>query len=549
MILGLSVTAAISLVALSLTVPVSAQTKKPVTKPAAKPTPSTTKPPPTTKSGKGQAQPAAKVDPPGTVIPGLPANVPATVREGLAKQFQQPLDERAARRKEAAQDAVVWLKRAETEEDSETRTRALVIAGARQVAALKLTEAVQTFQRAIKSAPGVPIIPGPAGVQKTAIPQTSPPEEVSPGSAAALWSIEARLFLFDLALEHELNVTLAEKTLFPVFAWARGIPLPATRTLARPPVGVVVSQPLTASLALQSVGPNLFAPPTGPVGSVAGGAVAEQTPNGAASHSAAPSDDSRTAAADDGPSLRTVSLIAADVRLRIGLLQVFANMGTAEFFAAEQLAFDRTTPLGAYASRAIAGVAPIRLPDPVRNGLADAAKLIRWGLVLDQSGGIERALRLFDALLKQAPEQISDPQRSFVHFHRGQARFRLTNPLQRDTKLIVQDYEQAVKLYPQSDWSDDALFLHGNLEWNVNQQADRAIALWTQLLEQHPGSAQGPRAAYFIGVARENSKQWDRAKLAYDDSKRRFPNSEFNQLIDQHLKKVNNELSRPKPKK
>ena len=188
------------------------------------------------------------------------------------------------------------------------------------------------------------------------------------------------------------------------------------------------------------------------------------------------------------------------------------------------------------------------LPDPVKNGDAVSAQLIRLALVLDEAPQTYRAHRLWDALAKRPVEKLTLPQKSFVQFHREQCRFRFQNPLERDAAAILKDYEAAVKAYPNADWSDDALFLAGNVEFNLNRHTDRAIALWRRVLAQHPGSEHVERSAYFIGVAYETDQKWDEARLAYDDARTRFPKSSFNLLIDKHLKKVTNELSRHKPK-
>ncbi len=231
----------------------------------------------------------------------------------------------------------------------------------------------------------------------------------------------------------------------------------------------------------------------------------------------------------------------------------------AEFLLANGLGFDPTTPLAAAANRSLTNQLLLTLADPVTSGPAETVALIRLAVMIGDSRQLDRALRLWDALLKppsgskppatdsKPSVAVSDPRRSFAYLHRGFARFRMTNPLERDFKLIVRDYEQSVKLAPQSDWADDALVLHANLEWNSFQNGDKAVPLWTRVLDQHPGSGHGPRAAYFIGVAHENTKQWDKAKSAYDDAKKRFPDSPFNRLIDSHMKKVQSELARPKP--
>lgn len=59
-------------------------------------------------------------------------------------------------------------------------------------------------------------------------PTTSVPDAPNDGPTPSPWSIEARLFLFDLALEHELNVTRAEEWLQPAVDWLKTVPPPGT---------------------------------------------------------------------------------------------------------------------------------------------------------------------------------------------------------------------------------------------------------------------------------------------------------------------------------
>ncbi len=517
--LGAFAVSAVVALAFALGVPVAGQTKpatpktgKPLNKPVNKPV------------GKGDAK-AANASP---AIPGFSPIMPAGVREGIERQLRGPLNDRTSRRREADKTATAWLQRASSETDGEIQAAALMVAGALQTDALKLAEAVKTFDR------------------------------VTVEHSSNVWAIEARLFLCDLALEHELNLTRAEEWLGPATQWLKTVPAPAAAAAPKTGVSLTVPQPgPNDPLSLESPGPNVFPALRSGARQSPGSAGRRESPEESAASS--------TSVAPQEPELaaRDAAIISADVRLRMGLFHALrgnAARAKVEFLLANGLGFDPTTALAAAANRSLTNQRQLTLSDPVTSGPAETVALIRLAVLIGDSLQPDRALRLWDALLKlptgskppatdnnKPPVVVSDPQRSFAHFQRGFARFRMTNPLERDFKLIVRDYEQSVKLAPQSYWADDALVLHANLEWNTFQNGDKAVPLWTRVLDQHPGSEHGPRAAYFIGVAHENAKQWDRAKTAYDDAKQRFPDSPFNRLIDSHLKKVQSELARPKP--
>ena len=485
-ILGLSVVAAISLVALSLGVPVSAQSKKPAS--------STAKP-----TAKSEATAS---------IPGVPQQMPMKARLGLRKTLQGQLDEREESRANAAKTAAEYLRQAKLATDDE-RAACLTLAGKQQVDALKLVDAERTFQRVMTEHSG------------------------------SVWAVEASLFLFDIALEQHLDPQLAAEQLRTGLRWVETA-IPQPPKAPKPAVSSLSMNELAVAgpLSLQSLGPSLL-PALRP--SAAG---VSEIPGGAPSATAA-----NTVNGERLP--REAHRIAKDVRLRSGLLAWLREdlpTAHAEFQAALNYGGDDLTALTVLANKLRLRQRVGLLPDPVKNGDAVSAQLIRLALVLDEAPQTYRAHRLWNALANRPAEKLTLPQKSFVQFHRAQCRFRFQNPLERDADTILKDYEAAVKAYPDADWSDDALFLAGNVEFNLNRNIDRAIKLWRRVLAQHPGSEHVERSAYFIGVAYETDQKWEEAKLAYDDARTRFPKSSFNPLIDKHLKKVSDELSRPKPK-
>ena len=220
--LGAFAVSAFVALAFALGVPVAGQTKpatskteKPLNKPVNKP------------AGKGDAK-AANASP---AIPGFSPIMPAGVREGIERQLRGPLTDRTSRRRDADKSATAWLHRASTETEDEIQAAALMVAGALQTDALKLAEAVKTFER------------------------------VTVEHSSSVWAVEARLFLCDLALEHELSLTHAAEWLGPATQWLKAVPVPVA-SAPKTGVSLMVPQPgPNDPLALESPGPNVF-PPT-----------------------------------------------------------------------------------------------------------------------------------------------------------------------------------------------------------------------------------------------------------------------------------------------
>ena len=204
---------------------------------------------------------------------------------------------------------------------------------------------------------------------------------------------------------------------------------------------------------------------------------------------------------------RQPSAIVADVRLREGWLATITNkpvLARREFHRARSIGYSDTTAPALLANRVLtnqplpdlpeslavsstplngrAGLNAALQPRPPKGTganeptleLAGVNVLLHHALVLQSLGHVYRAQSLSDAILSRRGRSLTNAQRSFAHYLRGQSRFKLANPLEWEMNAVIADFETSVKLAPQSLWADHALFLAGNLEWNGRRNTDRA---------------------------------------------------------------------------
>ncbi len=456
---------------------------------------SQTRPRPTTqpaaKRDAGRER-SAKAESP---IPGLP-NVPRQDVAAVRAQLQKQIDERNRRKTAAAREAQRLRERYASAlnagrdgdpSDGEADAAGLLFhAGLLDLEAERWTSAREAFQTIVAD------------------------------HGASLWAQEARLCLFDLAFDSDLDPSAAAATLSPALAWTRSL------TPEPPPSGpqvitLVDTSGLTGeTLPLQRPGPA-FEP------------------------------------SDDGEVLesRSPSSVAAGVHLRAGLLRWLAEdaVSTQKHFQ-EAFRFHSSpqSALSAVASAVIHRTAYSHTPPQVREGKTDEiAHLILYADVLQNALQMYRAHQLWSALLTKRSRDLSSPQRSYIHFRRGQARFRFLNPLEKDPDAVLKDYEQSRKLAPAAPWADQSLLKAGNAAWNLNGDAAEAIAMWQKLLDEYPGSGHAPQAAYYIAVTHERNREWEQAYLAFADAQERYPDSSFRELIEKHLRTVRGRLPGPPP--
>jgi hypothetical protein len=128
-------------------------------------------------------------------IPGLPADLPPEHLAAIRKHFEDAIADRNKRKAAAGREGTALLRRAE----AENSTALFVHAGLKFLEGGKVKEA----EAALKSA-----------------------VELGAGTA---WEREARIALFDVAIEQQVDPIAAENWLLPVLPWAT----------TRPPISLV----------------------------------------------------------------------------------------------------------------------------------------------------------------------------------------------------------------------------------------------------------------------------------------------------------------------
>ena len=157
----------------------------------------------------------------------------------------------------------------------------------------------------------------------------------------------------------------------------------------------------------------------------------------------------------------------------------------------------------------------------------------------------EKAIALCTRVIEDTRPGVTNVQKSWACFRRGRNRYALPTQL-RDPDGAEADYLAAVDLAPQAAWAYDCLFLAGNLEFNVNRNADAAVSLSRGIAREYPASQEAHRAAYYIGVAYESKHRAEEARQAYEEFLKNYPNSPFVNLVrTYHLKRLDQAQSQP----
>ena len=91
--------------------------------------------------------------------------------------------------------------------------------------------------------------------------------------------------------------------------------------------------------------------------------------------------------------------------------------------------------------------------------------------------------------------------------------------------LAIQQYEEYLRNYPDTDLSDNAQYWIGECLYS-KQQYTEALAAWDELFRRFPGSDKLPDARYKKGMALERLGRRSQAMLEYRAVATRYPNSE-----------------------
>ncbi len=91
--------------------------------------------------------------------------------------------------------------------------------------------------------------------------------------------------------------------------------------------------------------------------------------------------------------------------------------------------------------------------------------------------------------------------------------------------LAIQQYEQYLSAYPDTDLSDNAQYWIGECLYS-QQKYTEALAAWDELFRRYPGSDKLPDARYKKGAALERLGRRSQALIEYRAVANRYPNSE-----------------------
>ena len=91
--------------------------------------------------------------------------------------------------------------------------------------------------------------------------------------------------------------------------------------------------------------------------------------------------------------------------------------------------------------------------------------------------------------------------------------------------LAIQEYEQYLRAYPETDLADNAQYWIGECLYS-QQKYKEALAAWDELFRRFPGSDKLPDARYKKGAALERLGRRSAALVEYRAVASRYPNSE-----------------------
>ena len=91
--------------------------------------------------------------------------------------------------------------------------------------------------------------------------------------------------------------------------------------------------------------------------------------------------------------------------------------------------------------------------------------------------------------------------------------------------LAIQEYEEYLRSYPETDLSDNAQYWIGECLYS-KQKYEEALAAWDELFRRYPGSDKLPDARYKKGTALERLGRRSQALIEYRAVANRYPNSE-----------------------
>lgn len=168
------------------------------------------------------------------------------------------------------------------------------------------------------------------------------------------------------------------------------------------------------------------------------------------------------------------------------------------------------------------------VPDAAKKGDANAARFLRLAVLFERVQGQKEMGWIADGLLAGKGDfELSDEQKSLAHLLRGRAR--LADRWKRNR--AKGDLLAAQQIAPDAPWAGFALFLAGNLVWNLDRDvkaADEAIRIWQRQIKTYPDEGLSVQSAYRIGRAYSSTRRFDEAKRAFEFVREKYPESPYN---------------------
>jgi len=182
-------------------------------------------------------------------------------------------------------------------------------------------------------------------------------------------------------------------------------------------------------------------------------------------------------------------------------------------------------------------------PEVVRKGDEKAKLILMLADVQLEANQWDKTVELCDTVIHATRFSVTPDQKSWAHHQRATAIYGIP-----DCKNAYTDFVLAQKASPNAPWAADSLFQAACITNNFFQDKPRAVAEFTAVVKKYPKSDIAPKAGYFVGVACEWDKEWDRARLAYNWFLKRYPDSQWANLVkNQHLPEVERQLEAAKP--
>lgn len=166
----------------------------------------------------------------------------------------------------------------------------------------------------------------------------------------------------------------------------------------------------------------------------------------------------------------------------------------------------------------------IATPLAVRQGAGKAAVALMLADLYCHAGQHEASIAWCNRVIDGHIPQVTDAQRSWALLCRGRSLAGLGGE-ERNAEAALADYLAAAKADPRAEWADNAVFLAANAEWSLHRNADRAIALWQDLLRRYPDSEETARSAYYVAVAYQWIGQVPEARRCFAEFLERYPDS------------------------